>query len=301
MFVTEEIECILAKYSIECPTRGITNLARGRVEQPTVKDVLTLHVPLLDREGPSIRREVTEQLAPGLEATEYHVQHQSAKGSHVEVITRKGWGEQTVRLWALPADRRLSEAATLRIVGGDVKGKPAIFYHRDFPPVLAVQYRGVLETDAGRPVGEVLRDQLHQTVWMTVTATQPGLPLTGQERVELAELAKPATEPSKANPSRSCSHEARQEAREAELQDDPVMRGVEYHGGPDGRAGQLVALMRDRHPEFEAEVAARAKARAQQAGRKSVARIVLQDVEYAAEDMGAEVAADLRAARELVP
>lgn len=296
MFRVEEIECIIAKYSVECPTRGIMSIVRGAVERPTIKDVLTLHVPLWVRDCP-IRQEIAEQLAPGMAATEDHVQHQSVKGSHVEVITRKGWGEQTVRFWALSAGDRKTGAVSLKIVSGNVKGKPAIYYHRDFPPVLEVQYRGVLTTEMDRPVSEVLRDLVHQSVWMTVEATQPGLPLSESERAELAELVKPVKEPSRGDPVRNCSAEARQEAREAELQDDPVMRGVEYHGGPEGRAGQLVALMRDRHPEFEVEVAARAKARAQQAGRKSVARIVLQDVEYAAEDMGAEVAADLRAVK----
>jgi len=181
-----EIEVLVSRAVIDCPTRQFTSKGKGGDGQRAVlSDVLTLSVPL--RPGSQARHEVQQRYCPSLDKIEGFLDGQTKRGQvgQSDTIIRKDWGEQRATLYAVPSSDRKQDAQPVMVLQGSIKGKPRIVFRKDEMPVLVVELRGTIEAPNGTPTDQVRRNYVHTTLFGTLVGVQAGLPLGEAEQTEL--------------------------------------------------------------------------------------------------------------------
>jgi len=184
MFQTTGIQAVIAKLGCECPELSLAKIMEPPGEAPSIRDVLTLHIPL--KGGSKIRAEVEDRICPSLTDNEAYLDEQEDEkpGSFKQVVTRKGWGDYRLHLFALPESERTPGLPALLTMACSLRGKPTVHWHKGLPPILRIDLRGALEDGNGDPLADgEKRVHVHSKVWMDLEVLQTTLDgLTDEEK-----------------------------------------------------------------------------------------------------------------------
>ncbi len=205
MFKTAEFPVVLAKLGLNCPEHDTASVNTPPGEAPVMLDMIALHIPL--HTGSLVRRETEDRYDPGMSRAEAYLDQSDddKPGTLEHIITRKGWGKQTVKLFGLPENERRKKEPELggkahhpllQMSEASLKGKPRVLFKKDVPPVLRVELCGTLVTGQnGESHDPTKRKYVHSLMYCQLHQSQTELPLDGENLEEFDGAVSDGEEP----------------------------------------------------------------------------------------------------------